>query len=139
MLETGVTSFQPTFITAGEADLAAALAEVPDEPVGPRLLGVHLEGPFLSPEHPGVHPVEHLRAPDLALAERLLDAGPIRYVTLAPELPGALELIDVLHARGIVVSARAFGSDRGGGRDRVRPRRRHGDAPLQCDAGLPPS
>ena len=77
---------------------------MPDEPIGPRLLGVHLEGPFLSPEHPGVHPVEYLRAPDLALAERLLAAGPIRYVTLAPELPGALELIDVLHARGIVVS-----------------------------------
>ena len=104
MLETGVTSFQPTFITAGEAELAASLAEVPGEPVGPRLLGVHLEGPFLSPEHAGVHPVEHLRAPDLALAGRLLAAGPIRYVTLAPELPGALELIGVLHARGIVVS-----------------------------------
>ena len=104
MLETGVTSFQPTFITAGEAELVAALAEVPDEPVGPRLLGVHLEGPFLSPEHPGVHPVEHLRAPDRALAERLLAAGPVRYVTLAPELPGALDLIEVLHARGIVVS-----------------------------------
>ena len=104
MLETGVTAFQPTFITAGEAELAAALAEVPGEPIGPRMLGVHLEGPFLSPEHAGVHPVELMRAPDLALAERLLAAGPVRYVTLAPELPGALELIDLLHARGIVVS-----------------------------------
>jgi N-acetylglucosamine-6-phosphate deacetylase len=104
MLETGVTAFQPTFISAGEAELVASLAEVPDEPIGPRLLGVHLEGPFLSPGHAGVHPVEWLRAPDLAMAERLLAAGPIRYVTLAPELAGALELIDLLHARGIVVS-----------------------------------
>jgi N-acetylglucosamine-6-phosphate deacetylase len=104
MLETGVTAFQPTFISAGEAELAASLAEVPDELIGPRLLGVHLEGPFLSPEHAGVHPVECLHAPDLAMAERLLAAGPIRYVTLAPELPGALDLIDLLQSRGIVVS-----------------------------------
>ena len=48
MLETGVTAFQPTLISAGEAALVASLAEVPDEPIGPRLLGVHLEGPFLS-------------------------------------------------------------------------------------------
>ena len=104
LLETGVTAFQPTFITADESQLTAALAEVPLDHVGPRVLGVHLEGPFLSPDHAGVHPVELLRAPDLDLANRLLDAGPVRYVTLAPELPGAAELIDLLQARGIVVS-----------------------------------
>jgi N-acetylglucosamine-6-phosphate deacetylase len=106
LLASGVTAFQPTLITAPEDDLVAALAEVPADPIGPRILGVHLEGPFLSPERPGTHPPEALRAPDQVLLERLLDAGPVTYVTLAPELPGALELVELLHARGIVV---AFG------------------------------
>jgi N-acetylglucosamine-6-phosphate deacetylase len=101
MLETGVTAFQPTFITAPEADLVAALQEVPDDP---RVLGVHLEGPFLSPTRLGAHPADARRDPDPALLGRLLDAGPVSYMTLAPELPGALDLIDSLHARGIVVS-----------------------------------
>jgi N-acetylglucosamine-6-phosphate deacetylase len=101
MLETGVTSFQPTFITAQEADLVAALREVPDDP---RVVGVHLEGPFLSPARLGAHPAEARRDPDPALLERLLDAGPVSYMTIAPELPGALELVDLLQARRIVVS-----------------------------------
>lgn len=104
LLATGVTAFQPTFITAPENELAAALGEVREHPDGARLLGVHLEGPFLSPARPGAHPVEHLRAPDPALAERLLGYGPVAYMTLAPELPGALELVDLLHKRGLVVS-----------------------------------
>ena len=49
LLECGVTAFQPTLITAPEAELVAALAEVPREPIGPRIVGAHLEGPFLSP------------------------------------------------------------------------------------------
>jgi N-acetylglucosamine-6-phosphate deacetylase len=107
LLAAGVTAYQPTFITAAEDELTAALAEVRDlrEPRdGPRLLGVHLEGPFLSPARPGAHPPEHLRPPDPALVERLLAQGPVSYMTLAPELPGALELVDLLHARGVVVS-----------------------------------
>jgi N-acetylglucosamine-6-phosphate deacetylase len=104
LLATGVTAFQPTLITAPEADLVAALAVVPATPIGPRLLGVHLEGPFLSPLRLGAHAVEARRDPDPALLGRLLDAGPVGYMTLAPELPGALELVDVLQARGIVVS-----------------------------------
>jgi N-acetylglucosamine-6-phosphate deacetylase len=104
LLASGVTAFQPTLITAPEADLVAALGEVPPTPIGPRLLGVHLEGPFLSPRRLGAHPAEARRDPDPALLTRLLDAGPVGYMTLAPELPGALELIDLLHARGIVVS-----------------------------------
>jgi N-acetylglucosamine-6-phosphate deacetylase len=104
MLETGVTAFQPTLITAAEADLVAAIAEVPGDSTHPRVLGVHLEGPFLSPARLGVHPALFRRDPDLELAARLLDAGPVTYVTLAPELPGALELIDFLRGRGVVVS-----------------------------------
>jgi N-acetylglucosamine-6-phosphate deacetylase len=104
LLETGVTAFQPTFVTAPEPDLVAALRAIPSEPIGPRILGAHLEGPFLSPARLGAHPASAQRDPDRALLERLLDAGPVAQMTLAPELAGALELVDVLHARGIVVS-----------------------------------
>jgi len=104
LLATGVTAFQPTFITAPEDELLASLAEVPSEPIGARVLGVHLEGPFLSPARAGTHPVSAIRAPDVPLLERLLAAGPVTYVTLAPERPGAVELVDVLLARGITVS-----------------------------------
>jgi N-acetylglucosamine-6-phosphate deacetylase len=108
LLETGVTSYLPTFISAPEEQLVAALAEVrsvqPRRGRGPRILGAHLEGPFLAPGRLGVHPPETRRDPDPALLERLLAAGPVRLVTLAPELPGALELIDVLASRGIAVS-----------------------------------
>jgi N-acetylglucosamine-6-phosphate deacetylase len=104
LLATGVTAFQPTLITAFEDELVAALSEVPPEPVGARILGVHLEGPFLSPQRPGTHPPEAIRDPDPALLERLLAAGPVSYVTLAPERPGALELVDLLRARDVTVS-----------------------------------
>ena len=104
LLETGVTSFLPTLITAPETDLLAALAEVPRTPVGPRILGVHLEGPFLAARRLGTHRSDGRRDPDRALLERLLAAGPVRMMTLAPELAGALELIDDLVARGVTVS-----------------------------------
>ena len=104
LLETGVTAFQPTFVTATERRLVESLREVPAEPIGPRILGVHLEGPFLSPRRLGAHDATARRDPDPELAERLLAAGPVTYMTLAPELDGALELIDLLQARGVVVS-----------------------------------
>jgi N-acetylglucosamine-6-phosphate deacetylase len=104
MLATGVTAFQPTFITGPEQAVAEAVRAVPADGVGPRVLGAHLEGPFLSPERPGAHDPDHLRAPDLALLRRLLDAGHVAHVTLAPELHGAFELIDELLARGVTVA-----------------------------------
>lgn len=104
LLECGVTAFQPTLITAPEEELVAALAQVPREPIGPRVIGVHLEGPFLSPLRLGAHPIPARREPDPALLGRLLDAGPVSEMTLAPERDGALELIDILNARGVVAS-----------------------------------
>jgi N-acetylglucosamine-6-phosphate deacetylase len=68
------------------------------------LIGVHLEGPFLSRERAGAHDRAALRDPDLARLERLLAAGPVSQVTLAPELPGASALIEALTDRGITVS-----------------------------------
>ncbi len=72
--------------------------------VSPRILGAHVEGPFLSAERLGTHPREWRRDPDRRLMERLLKAGPVTFVTLAPELPGAVELVDLLVRHGVVVS-----------------------------------
>ena len=104
LLETGVTAYLPTFITAPEEQLVAALRRVPTGGDGPRILGVHLEGPFLSPWRLGIHPASARRDPDVALLERLLDSGPVRLVTLAPELPGADALIATLLRREIAIS-----------------------------------
>ena len=104
LLETGVTAYLPTLITSGEDDLVRALRAIPSAGRGPRILGAHLEGPFLSANRLGTHSLNGRRDPDIALLERLLEAGPVGLMTLAPELPGALELIDVLHERGVIVS-----------------------------------
>jgi N-acetylglucosamine-6-phosphate deacetylase len=104
LLETGVTAYLPTLITAPEDRLIAALSEIVEGGRGPRILGAHVEGPFLSPRRLGTHPPSARRDPDPDLLARLLAAGPVRLYTLAPELPGALELVDLLVERGIVVS-----------------------------------
>lgn len=105
LLETGVTAYLPTLITAPEDRLVAALGEITEGGGGPRILGAHVEGPFLSPRRLGTHPPSARRDPDPELLERLLSAGPVRLYTLAPELPGALELVDLLAARGVTISA----------------------------------
>ena len=104
LLETGVTAYLPTFITSPEEQLLAALREVPRGGDGPRVLGAHLEGPFLSALRLGIHSADARRNPDVDLLERLLDAGPVRLVTLAPELPGASKVIERLLRREIAVS-----------------------------------
>jgi N-acetylglucosamine-6-phosphate deacetylase len=104
LLETGVTAYLPTFITSPEEQLLAALREVPRGGDGPRVLGAHLEGPFLSALRLGIHSADSRRNPDVDLLERLLDAGPVRLVTLAPELPGATKVIERLLRREIAVS-----------------------------------
>jgi N-acetylglucosamine-6-phosphate deacetylase len=108
LLRTGVTAYLPTLSTAEESALAHALdvggRALRADGAGARHLGIHLEGPFLSPLHAGVHPPMALRAPDVALLRRFLDAGPVAVLTLAPELPGASELIDLAVSRGVVVS-----------------------------------
>jgi N-acetylglucosamine-6-phosphate deacetylase len=104
LLESGVTAYLPTLITAPEELLIAALAAMPAAAKGPRILGAHVEGPFLSAARMGTHTLASRRDPDRALLARLLDAGPVRLVTLAPELPGALELVDALLLAGVCVS-----------------------------------
>ena len=104
LIATGVTSYLPTFVTAPEERLVAALARVPARRTGPRILGAHLEGPFLSPSRLGAHAAGARREPDVELIERLLAAGPVRLMTLAPELPGSEEVIRTLQARHVTVS-----------------------------------
>src|SRR5690242_2681876 len=104
LLEYGVTAYLPTLITSPETQVLAAMREVPRDETRPRILGMHLEGPFLSPNRLGTHEASSRRDPDPALLERLLDAGPVRLMTLAPELPGAFALIDRLLERGVTVS-----------------------------------
>jgi N-acetylglucosamine-6-phosphate deacetylase len=74
-------------------------------PDGCRFLGAHLEGPFLSPTWCGAHAVSTFLAPDAGVADRLLAAGPVGFVTVAPELDGGPEMVARLVARGVVVSA----------------------------------
>src|SRR5947209_15207575 len=104
LLETGVTAYLPTLITSPETQVLAAMREVPLGESRPRILGMHLEGPFLSPNRLGTHEASARRDPDLALLDRLLDAGPVRLMTLAPELAAAEALIDRLVERGVTVS-----------------------------------
>ncbi len=104
----GVTAFQPTFhsqsLDAYEHSLATLAEVLADPPDGARILPAHLEGPFLSPTWNGAHDVTHLLAPDVERCERLLAAGPVGFVTLAPELPGALDAIAAFVDAGVVVS-----------------------------------
>lgn len=102
---TGVTAFQPTLITAPVADVLAAQREIGASRGGARILGIHLEGPFLAPGRTGTHPPRHRRDPDLGLAGRLTADPAVTAVTLAPERPGALDLVDHLRSRGITVAA----------------------------------
>jgi len=69
-------------------------------------VGIHLEGPFLSHEKCGVQPVEHMLAPDMATFDRICEAaeGTVRLMTIAPELPGAAELIRHATSRGVRIS-----------------------------------
>lgn len=105
----GVTAFLPTLVSPGPAAIdrarAALLAGRPNGYRGATPLGWHVEGPFLSPRRAGAHDLAALRTPDLAAVDGWAPASGIRLVTLAPELPGALEVVRALVGRGVVVSA----------------------------------
>ncbi len=111
-LRHGVTSYLPTIITTDDVTAERALADLAErvgDPASP-VAGVHLEGPFLSPQHRGVHRAELLRAPADGVPDYYAHPA-VRMVTLAPELPGAMDLIERLVARGVAVSLGHSGAD----------------------------
>jgi N-acetylglucosamine-6-phosphate deacetylase len=108
----GVTRFFPTLTTASHERMIAnlkvlALAIEQDFLFGNLCRGIHLEGPYLSPEEGfrGAHPKEFIRPPDWEEVERFQEAcgGRIRLITLAPEIQGALSFIERAVSRGIVI------------------------------------
>lgn len=115
LVQCGVTSFMPTVISSSPAQVEAAVAAInawshdnesnQTRSQGARSLGVHLEGPFLNPGRAGAHPLTRLRQPSLSeVKEWRRDAG-YAMVTLAPELPLALDVIEVLVANDVSVCA----------------------------------
>jgi N-acetylglucosamine-6-phosphate deacetylase len=107
----GVTGILPTLASSPldeELDMVRRLGEAYRHPTrGAAVLGLHLEGPYLHPEKRGAQPAASIRLPDLPEMQALVEASGqcVRLVTLAPELPRALELVRYLAAQGIVVSA----------------------------------
>ena len=109
---TGVTAFLPTIISEPVevgAEFAATVGAAA-EATGARVLGAHIEGPFLNPSFRGAHLRAHLAEPTARNVDAVLAARP-RLITLAPELPGALAAIERLQRAGIVVAAGHTGAD----------------------------
>lgn len=108
LARTGVTTFLVTVPTTAPARydsaLGAACRATRRRLPGARVGGIHLEGPFLSARRRGAHRSEWLRMPDAKAVEAWMERAPVVLVTLAPELPGALELTRHLRAGGVVVS-----------------------------------
>ena len=107
MLATGVTRCLPTLISSSLASFAAN-ARVLARMATPAIAGIHMEGPYLAPaDGPrGAHPREHLRPPSIEdfMRRQEAAAGRIVLVTLAPELPGTLPLIEHLVTAGVRVA-----------------------------------
>lgn len=112
LLREGVTGFLATTMTESSNRIEAALSNVVnyrahhDIHTGAEVLGIHLEGPFLSPQFMGAQASEHLLAPqaDLLAKWQDLTQGLIKVITLAPELPGAAELIHKAKQLGIIAA-----------------------------------
>jgi N-acetylglucosamine-6-phosphate deacetylase len=112
----GTTSLVATTVTASEMETCRSVADIsnfilesglsPARELSAEIVGIHFEGPFISHARRGVHPAEWLAAPSRALLLRFLDQarGTGQILTLAPELPGALELIAIAREAGLVVS-----------------------------------
>ena len=113
----GVTGYFATTVAAPLDSTCAALARLADaieatasatngDPVQARPLGIHLEGPFLSHKRRGVHPPEYLVTPTVAVFDRLWQAarGHVRMLTIAPEIPGAMDVIAEAARRKVCVS-----------------------------------
>ena len=106
----GTTSLALTTVTATAEDILKVLRVVEEyrrapDPKGAQVLGTHIEGPYFSKEKPGAHRIDLIRAPKREEWEQFLEyRNAITQITIAPELPGALELIEIFAGLGIRVS-----------------------------------
>jgi N-acetylglucosamine-6-phosphate deacetylase len=102
----GTTTMVASLVTAELDALARQASTLAERVQQGELAGIHLEGPWLSPEHPGAHAPHLLRHPEQGDVLRLLRAGSgaVRMVTLAPELPGGLSVIPAVVDHGVVVA-----------------------------------
>ncbi|VDP85877.1 unnamed protein product [Echinostoma caproni] len=110
--EEGVTSFCPTIITSSKQSYDKIIPQFEsyqDSPDAARMLGLHLEGPFISKSRPGMHPTSHILEFGPDPAQDLTNTygpnlGVIRIVTVAPELPGSSKAIEFLVSQDVIVS-----------------------------------
>jgi N-acetylglucosamine-6-phosphate deacetylase len=109
LVQCGVTSFMPTVISSSPSDTARAIDVIgkwsDESHLAARSLGLHLEGPFLNPQRSGAHPKHQLRLPSLSEVQGWTSRTGVAMVTLAPELPNALDVIEHLVATGVIVCA----------------------------------
>jgi N-acetylglucosamine-6-phosphate deacetylase len=109
LVQCGVTSFMPTVISCSAATATTAITQIRgwshSGKRAARSLGVHLEGPFLNPARAGAHPPHRLRLPSIDDARHWHSDDGVAMVTLAPEMPGALDVIEDLVAHGVTVCA----------------------------------
>jgi N-acetylglucosamine-6-phosphate deacetylase len=110
----GVDGFLPTIVTAAEEDVQRSLSVIDDflaiqsaeQSSAAKILGVHLEGPFLNYEKRGAHPAQYLLTPTIETVQWFLGdySHLVKIITLAPELDTAGEVIPYLRSQGIIVS-----------------------------------
>ncbi len=107
----GTTSFLVTTMTQSKENITKALQAVKEyrdkkSDEGARVVGVHLEGPFIAAAHKGAQPLEYVKAPDATVFDEYNEASgkAIKIVSLAPEVEGADEFIRHLTSKGVVVS-----------------------------------
>jgi N-acetylglucosamine-6-phosphate deacetylase len=108
LIRYGVTAFCPTVVTSPRATRTRAIDALVglDTPRGAaRPLGLHLEGPLLDPAHAGAHDPSHLGPLEDGEVDEWIASGAVRMVTIAPELPGAVEVVERLTTGGIVAAA----------------------------------
>lgn len=118
----GTTSVMASLVTATIEDLEHQMATLVPLAQSGEIIGIHLEGPWLSPHHRGAHDPDLLHAPTRAEVERLITTGEghLTMVTIAPELPGALEAIAVLRQAGVTVAVGHTDCDAAGLRQAVQ-------------------
>ncbi len=106
----GTTSYLATTVTASPIATIQAVENlgrlIEVETGGARLVGIHLEGPFISEKKRGVHPSEYIRKPSTRIFDELLKLSGqhVKLITLAPEIEGALDLLKNARAKGVIVS-----------------------------------